>query len=265
MGEGKNWLKRGNNMNSKAKFTGKSSLYDRYRPGYPKRFFIELFTKYISGNDNFVIADIGAGTGIFTELIASIGTDIIAIEPNDEMRAILKERMEDFKQVTCLNGSAENSGVGDKSVDIVTVAQAFHWFDAVAFKKECQRILKKNGLVMLIWNSRDHSSNLNKETAKISKKYCPNFQGFSGGINIERLDLHQFFSNGYEHYAVSNPLKMDKEHFIGRNLSASYAPKKEDIFYDEFVDELGFLFEKYSKDQTILVPNDLHVYVGAII
>lgn len=252
-------------MNSKVKFTGKSSLYDRYRPGYPKRFFIELITEYIGGKNNFVIADIGAGTGIFTELVASIGTDIKAIEPNDDMRVILKERMGDFKQVSCLNGSAENTGVSDKSVDLVTVAQAFHWFDAIAFKKECQRILKKNGLVMLIWNSRDHSSNLNKETAKISKKYCPDFQGFSGGINIERLDLHQFFSNGYEHYAVSNPLKMDKEHFIGRNLSASYAPKKEDIFYDEFVNELGYLFEKYSKEQTILVPNDLHVYVGAII
>ncbi|WP_312094288.1 class I SAM-dependent methyltransferase [Niallia sp.] len=252
-------------MNSETKFTGKSTLYDRYRPGYPKVFFKELITEYIGRKDNFVIADIGAGTGIFTELIANVGTDILAIEPNDDMRAILKERMEDLKQVTCLAGSAENTGIADKSVDLVTVAQAFHWFDAVAFKKECKRILKTNGYVMLIWNSRDHTSKLNKETAKISKKYCPNFQGFSGGINIERLDLQQFFNNGYEHYAVSNPLKMSKEYFIGRNLSASYAPQKEDIFYEEFVEELGFLFEKYSKEESILVPNDLHVYVGAII
>lgn len=251
-------------MNSKAKFTGKSSLYDRYRPGYPSRFFHELISAYIGRKEKFVIADIGAGTGIFTELIASIGKEVVAIEPNDDMRSILKERMEG-KQVRCVNGSAEKTGITDTSVDLVTVAQAFHWFDAAAFKKECQRILKKNGLVMLIWNSRDHTSKLNKETAKISKKYCPNFQGFSGGINIEQLDLQQFFTNGYEHYAVSNPLKMDKEHFIGRNLSASYAPKKEDYFYNEFVEELGFLFEKYNKEDTLLVPNDLHVYVGAVI
>ncbi|MCM3363819.1 class I SAM-dependent methyltransferase [Niallia sp. Sow4_A1] len=252
-------------MHSEAKFTGKSTLYDRYRPGYPKRFFIELFTEYIGAKDNFVIADIGAGTGIFTELVATFGTDIIAIEPNDDMRSILKERMENFTQVTCVNGSAEKTALADKSVDLITVAQAYHWFDAIAFKKECERILKNNGLVMLIWNSRDHTSSLNMETAKISKKYCPDFQGVSGGINIERLDLQQFFTHGYEHYAVSNPLKMDKEHFIGRNLSASYAPKEDDFFYEEFVGELEFLFEKYSKDETILVPNDLHVYVGAII
>lgn len=58
---------------------------------------------------------------------------------------------------------------------------------------------------------------------------------------------------------------MNKEHFIGRNLSASYSPQKDDPFYDEFVEELGFLFDKYSKDGNILVPNDLHVYVGAVI
>ncbi|MDR4314761.1 methyltransferase [Niallia circulans] len=257
--------KRGNTMNSEAKFSGKSTLYDRYRPGYPKRFFKELISEYSGSNDHFVIADIGAGTGIFTELAANIGTNIIAIEPNDDMRSILKARMEDFKQVTCLDASAENTGIADNSVDLITVAQAFHWFEADAFKKECRRILKKNGQVMLIWNSRDHTSQLNSETAKISKRYCPNFQGFSGGINIDRLGLQHFFTNGYEHYAVSNPLKMNKEHFIGRNLSASYSPQKDDPFYDEFVEELGFLFDKYSKDGNIIVPNDLHVYVGAII
>lgn len=265
-GEGREFvLMRGNKMNSEAKFTGKSALYDRYRPGYPKHFMTELITEYIGSKDHFVIADVGAGTGIFTELIASIGTEIIAVEPNNDMQSILKERMEGLQQVTCINASAENTGISENSVDLITVAQAFHWFDTAAFKNECERILKNDGYVMLIWNSRDHTSKLNKETAEISKKYCPNFQGFSGGINIDRLDLQQFFTNGYEHYAVSNPLKMSKEYFIGRNLSASYAPKKDDFLYDEFVEKLGYLFEKYSKDGTILVPNDLHVYVGVII
>lgn len=127
--------KRGNTMNSEAKFSGKSTLYDHYRPGYPKRFFKELISEYSGSNDHFVIADIGAGTGIFTELAANIGTNIIAIEPNDDMRSILKARMENFKQVTCLDASAENTGIADNSVDLITVAQAFHWFEADAFKK----------------------------------------------------------------------------------------------------------------------------------
>ncbi|HWJ80153.1 MAG TPA: class I SAM-dependent methyltransferase [Niallia sp.] len=250
-------------MSSEVKFNGKSLLYDRYRPSYPISFFNELIQKVVK-NKNPIIADIGAGTGIFTEILTENFQNVIAIEPNDEMRAVLKRRMVN-KNCLCLKGKAEKTGLSDRSVDLITVAQAFHWFDPLDFKEECERILKTNGRVMLIWNSRDHGSKLNKETATISKKYCPDFKGFSGGINIEKLNLQTFFTSGYEHYSFSNPLKMTKEQFIGRNLSASYAPKEEDKMYAPFVDELSYLYDSYcSKENTIIVPNDVHVYVGKL-
>ena len=251
-------------MNSEVKFTGKSQLYDQHRPSYPFVFFKELITKE-GKSKNSVVADIGAGTGIFTSVLTGICDHVIAIEPNDEMRAVLNKKMISNKNCLCLKGKAEKTGLSTNSVDLITVAQAYHWFDSVAFKQECKRILKPNGRVMLIWNSRDHESKLNKETARISKNYCQDFRGFSGGINIEKLDLQAFFSKGYERYSFSNPLKMTKEQFIGRNLSASYAPKAEDSSYNIFVEELGYLYEQYRSDNHIIVPNDIHVYVGAII
>lgn len=252
----------GNTLIGEERFNGKAALYEQFRPGYPLSFFKELITQLVKKKDP-IIADIGAGTGIFTNVLSNISQKLIAVEPNDEMRDILKRNFSNG--CLCIKGQAENTGLSNNSVDLITVAQAFHWFDPIAFGEECKRILKKNGLVMLIWNSREQESNLNRETARISKKYCSNFQGFSGGINIEKLELPSFFTSGYERYSFSNPLKLTKEQFIGRNLSASYAPKKEDASYDGFVEELSDLYEtNSSSEHFIIVPNDVHVFVGTI-
>lgn len=60
-----------------------------------------------------------------------------------------------------------------------TVAQAFHWFDRDRFKAECQRILKLDGSVVLLWNSTDNNSPINIEIANINRRLCEKFDGYS--------------------------------------------------------------------------------------
>lgn len=110
------------------KFTGKADLYEKFRPGYP-----DELIDFLYGNarcDN--VADIGAGTGKFTRCLLKKPWKVIAVEPNDDMRGKLAA----IEGITVVNAPAENTGLADKSVGLVTAAQAFHWFDAERFKTE---------------------------------------------------------------------------------------------------------------------------------
>ena len=150
----------------------------------------------------------------------------------------------------------------DKSVDFITTAQAFHWFDAFLFKKECKRILRENGLIFLIWNMRDMSSDINQKSFEIFSEYCPQFKGFSGGIEQNDIRIKQFFDNKYEYVEFDNPISYDRNRFIRRSLSGSYSLKKDDAGYDRYIEELCKLYEQYAKNDMLVMENKTIAYIG---
>ena len=246
------------------KFTGKASTYERYRPEYPKEFIDYLYSEVGFSKDS-VISDIGSGTGILSRQLLDRGSNVICVEPNENMRQTAEKSLSSYNNFTSMDGSAEKTNVSDRSVDFITVAQAFHWFDAEKFKLECQRILKPYGKVILVWNSRVYDSQLVIENAQICRRLCPNFKGFSGGQQEDPEVFSSFFKKGVcEHRKFQNDLKFDMDSFIGRNLSSSYAPKKGDVNYQKFIDEITELFNKYSVNGVLVLPNVTRSYVGEV-
>lgn len=122
--------------------------YDRHRPGYPADTVAWLL------GDASDVLDLGAGTGKLTAELVRLGANVTAVDPSDEMLRVLRSRL---PQVTTLEGSAEQIPLADASVDLVTVAQAWHWVDAEAASAEVARVLRPGGRLALIWNSRDES------------------------------------------------------------------------------------------------------------
>ena len=108
------------------------------------------------------------------------------------MRKMAEHSLKRYPHFQSIKATAENTTLKENSVDLVTVAQAFHWFDKEAFKIECQRILKQKANVALVWNSRDVTSPLIQENAEICQKTCPTFKGFSGGIDETQKCLTAF-------------------------------------------------------------------------
>ena len=247
------------------KFDGMGNIYDKFRPNYPKDFIDFLFTDLYLPKD-CVFADIGAGTGILTKQLLEKGATVYAVEPNDDMRKVAENNLNEFSKFVPVKGTAESTTLSDNSIDIITVAQAFHWFERQKFKKECKRILKSSGKVILIWNSRDSKNELVIENDAINRKYCPNFKGVSGGIREtnKENDFLDFFSGEYIVKAFPNPLSFSKESFVGRNLSASYALKENDVNYTAYINELEKLFDKHSKNSTVIMPNFTRSYMGTI-
>ncbi|MFF2447004.1 class I SAM-dependent methyltransferase [Neobacillus sp. NPDC058068] len=251
-------------MKSTEKFTDKAEVYAKHRPGYTHE-YIEYLLTATSLNEGNVVADIGSGTGILSGQLLESGLTVFGVEPNDDMRRKAELALKQNGRFISVNAAAEHTTLDDQSVDLVTAAQAFHWFDKEKFKQECQRILKPNAKVALVWNSRDGSSVLNKESAEICQRYCPNFKGFSGGIEETEDVFKQFYKDGkYDFRRFRNDLEFDFAGFLGRYLSASYAPKKTDKEYEPFVSAFTDLFKKYSNNGKIIIPNVIRSYLGEV-
>lgn len=251
---------------NETKFDGKGEIYAQFRPTYPQECVGTLFSElHLTAQD--AVADIGAGTGKLTQLLLERGCTVYAVEPNADMRKIAEETLSGFPNFISVNGTAEHTDLPACSVSCITAAQAFHWFDRQAFRRECQRILKPNGSVALLWNSRDEASALVQENDCINRLYCPNFKGFSGGMRGARQagEFSDFFSNGvYRTLVFPFPLYFDEQGFIGRNLSASYAPKPADAAYGGYVAALRALFEKYAENGRVCMPNFTQCYIGNV-
>lgn len=250
-------------MSNTNKFTGKAGLYSKFRPDYPKQLIVDLITKNNIKKDS-IAADIGAGTGRLTKMLLEHNLQVFAVEPNTEMRQTAVNQLAANQYFHAINGTAEHTTLPDNSVDFVTVAQAFHWFDHASFKNEANRILKENGKVAIISNVRNISAPLNQEIAKVYQKFCPNFVGFSNGLKDSKEVYDSFFMNGYTETVYDFPISHDKNSFIGRHLSASYALNASDTLFPNFVQELSDLFDKYSKNDFLKLPNDTKYRCGNV-
>lgn len=251
-------------MDNTGKFTRKVADYVKYRPTYPDLFFKYLFDE-VGLSPDACVADVGAGTGILTEPLAERVKTIYAVEPNRNMRIACMESCGRNCSFVALDGTAEDTGIPDQSVDFITVAQAFHWFNRNRTHQEFTRILKPEGLVILVWNSRVPESALVVENDALCRKYCPDFIGFSGGreSSIDQF-IHFYRDNLYETRSYGNDRTLTLEAFIGSSLSASYAPLPEYDGYDAFVADLEILFERYQKNGLLTVPMRTWSYTGRI-
>lgn len=250
-------------MNEK-KFTGKADNYDKYRPSYPDSLIEWLYGM----TEAETVIDIGAGTGKFTACLTEMPWDITAVEPNEDMLEKLRANLPD---ITIVKASAENTGLPANSADLITVAQAFHWFEKDKFKAECKRLLKENGRLAIIWNERCHEG-ISKERDEICLRFCPAYR--SGhvitGTEIQssaKTDddylVNVFFENCLV-FKTENNIPMTMEHFIGDTLSRSYALKEGDENYDDFIAALEGVFNKYENGGIVILPHTTTCYLGTL-
>jgi SAM-dependent methyltransferase len=247
------------------RFTGLADIYAKYRPSYPDDLIHYLYSE-VGLSENSVIADIGSGTGILTELLLKENSTVYSVEPNEDMRRTAEAALSRYPNFISVNGTAENTSLNASSLDFITVAQAFHWFDRQAFKAECQRVLKSNGKVILVYNGRDGESELVMENNAVNFRYNPDYMAASGGMRGNDVRAYaDFFRGGVCDYKVfRNDVVYDEDGFIGRNLSGSYAPKKESENYQPYVSALNQLFEKFSRNGTLLLPYLTRSLIGEV-
>lgn len=250
-------------MDVTEKFNGLASVYEAGRPSYADAFIDDLFQKYGFSSES-VIADIGAGTGKFSEQLLKKGTRVYCIEPNEDMRRQSTQVLRKYANCSILAGNAADTVLSDDSVDFITAAQSFHWFDTKQFKKECRRIIRIGGKVFLIWNI-VQSSDVMQKNHEINRKYCPDFKK-DAFYKIKRDDIRirEFFDHSYERLEYDYPLCYNRDKFINRNLSSSHSLKTGEKNFEEYRQTLEQLFEEYAENGILCVPNKTVVYMGVV-
>ena len=190
------------------------------------------------------------------------GYKVFAVEPNGDMRRKAEETLSGNKNFISVNGRDSRMNLPDRSADHITAAQAYHWFDSGAFRKECGRVLKPGGKVMLVYNSREESADCTKALAKRRKKYDPDFRGFSNGMSEEKCIA--FFEERCDVFRADNPQVYDLESYVNLILSSSYSLEKSDSRYAEYLEGIRKIFDACSADGCIAVPTATVAYIGEV-
>ena len=250
-------------IDSKERFGNRVDNYVKYRPSYPSE-AIDYIVAQTKSNDQSVIADLGSGTGKFTRLLLERCFCVVAVEPNDNMREAAEKELSDFDGFRSIPASAEKTTLDNNSIDLITVAQAFHWFDRDICKAEFKRILKPNGCVCLIWNRRETTPGFIKDYSDIIKKWYDHYSAGSAQEHITAAVFDEFFDGNYQikNFHWNEP--HDFEGLLGRSLSNSHAPVVGHLNHEPLKADLRDLFERYNENGTVYFEYRTEVVIGRL-
>jgi ubiquinone/menaquinone biosynthesis C-methylase UbiE len=162
--------------------------------------------------------------------------------------------------------SAEDTALENNSIDIITSGQAFHWFNAALFKRECIRILseKTNGLVILLWNVKQDGV-MEIERKRIVHKYREIIDNTESDWTVRKRVIGEFFNGNYQVLRASNPIENTKEEFMGRTLSASHSILSKHPKYKAYIEEWEAYFDRFNDNGCIVIPNNTVAYYGYLL
>jgi SAM-dependent methyltransferase len=246
------------------RFSSRVENYVRYRPGYPPD-VVELLRCECGLTADTIVADIASGTGKLTRMFLENGNRVFGVEPNADMRKAGEQLLADYPRFTSVAGTAEATTLPDRSIDIVTAAQAAHWFDREKARREFVRILRPGGWTVLVWNERrtDSSAFLRAYEAMLLA-HGTDYQE----VRHERTtaEISGFFAPApYQEQVFELVQEFDYPALEGRLLSSSYTPQPGHPNYEPMLRELRFIFETHQVKGRVSFEYDTRVYYGKLV
>lgn len=233
------------------RFSDRAEAYGAHRPSYPKA-AIDALLRGLGPEEQLIVADIGAGTGISANLLAQRVGNVIAVEPNAQMRACAESR----PNVRWEDGSAEALPLPDKSVDLVAAFQAYHWFDPLRAFAEFARVARRR--VALVQYERDQTHPFTAAYGAIVKRYAIDD---TEALRMRTLEIFATLGgSGLRRAVVPFQQRLTLQGVLGRVDSSSYLPHEGEAA-DALRGEMRDLFDRFARDG--FVEMAMNVYVLA--
>lgn len=236
-----------------ARFSSRAEVYALARPSYPPE-AIGFITEGARGARPII--DLAAGTAIGTDLIARRGLRCVGIEPNVEMLA----RAGELPGRPLVAGKAETMPLRDGATDLLTVFNAFHWFQPDAFFLEAHRVLTPGGKLALLWNDWNLGDPFTAAFVKLMRSHAGDFPPEDREAEVAPLYATRFFRS-VERRAFPNMHTLDLPRLKMRMQSMSYIPAEGDA-WTAIERELDALFEEYARSGSVRHLYDTSVFVA---
>ena len=247
------------------RFSIRANDYVKYRPSYPTAVLACLRDEF-GLTDTAVIADIGSGTGLLSKLFLDNGNRVVGVEPNPEMRVAGERFLAGYANFTSVNGAAEATTLPDSSVDFVTAGQAAHWFDAKPARREFERILRENGRIIFIWNTRDvDGSPFMQEYEALLDEFSLKDTGYPPRKGGHERAPGYILGDDHTRRTFANRQSLDFAGLLGRSASSSMMPWPDHPQYEPMAAALRALFERYEVDGRVQILYKTNLHVSGVI
>jgi SAM-dependent methyltransferase len=256
------------------RFTGRAEDYDRYRQRYPAEEILARLRLWCGLAPEWIVADVGAGTGMLSEVFLANGNRVLAVEPNPEMSARMREllierRSPDGPELRILDATAEETTLPDASVELIAAGRAFHWFDWERALAEFRRILKPGGWVTLVAADRDRDTTdpafrpqVDAWEALLADHGTDYTRIRSGYRSYETMD--NFFHGELHQDQLHGTRTLDWTAFRGYALSLSVTPQPGHPKHEAFERELRRYFEAYAGGGMLTMPTICWINAGRL-
>lgn len=243
------------------RFTGRADAYARARPDYPQA-VLDTLRERCGLGPGMTVADIGAGTGIFSRQLAQTGAHVMAVEPNDDMCS----HIEPAPNLVPWRGTAEHTGLPSGTVHLVTAAQAFHWFEPQATRSEWRRILVPPGWVALLWNTRvTDPGTLHGAMLDLMYEFARRRLGPGTDLDQTRSNADLALEYDLKAQTFTHSWTVDRDAFIANACSGSFVPKAGEVLFEAFVKELGELFDRFVPRGPAILEYRTELYLGKLL
>jgi ubiquinone/menaquinone biosynthesis C-methylase UbiE len=260
------------------RFTGRAEDYDRYRQRYPAAEVLEYLRAWCGLTPEWLVADIGAGTGMLSEVFLENGNRVLAVEPNLDMRERMRATLGKLGKcwpLEILDAAAEATTLADASIDMVAAGRAFHWFDKDRALAEFRRILKPGGWVALVSVGRAHgdrgdgstdpatSPTLDEQSAGFERllvAHGTDYNYVRGGYRVHENMRELFGPEAEVHQAeIHGTQQLDWAAFRGHAMSLSVVPQPDHPNYEAFQRELRVYFDSHADGGILTQPTMCHI------
>ena len=240
------------------RFTERAGQYSLYRPEYPQA-IVPYLVQTIGLSPQSLIADVGSGTGIFSKLLLESGHTVTSVEPNTEMRKKAEITLSHYPGFRSVEGTAEVTTLPDRGFDLVTVAQAFHWFRPAETRREFERILKYPGHVLLVWNILQSDNPFLEAYTELKETYSETI------VHEHRANLRRiqeiFDPFPVTTHSFRKTQQLDAEGLKGHLLSFSTVPMAGDARYPEMMRELDRIFAQHNQQGLVDMQYETKTYL----